>query len=166
MSRVVVQVGKGQSFRNLIELREILEPAIASIAASRATEENIAVMEEALSIMDQSLDDVEKYIEADLDFHLALAEANQNPLLLILLDLLIVQLRGQRFWASSVDGSLQRSQNHHQHVLSAIQERNPEAARNAMRDHMRQIREDIQTALSVGNLSAESFNTEEQSLNG
>lgn len=155
---LMVQVGKKESFQNLIEVREILEPAIASIAASRATEENIKSMREVITAMDKSLHDVEKYIEADLDFHLALAEANQNPLVLILLDLLIVQLRKQRFWASSVEGSLNRSQTYHKHVLAAVEEKNPEAARNAMRDHMRQIREDIQTALNLGKLSAVDLN--------
>lgn len=146
---LLVQVGDKESFQNLIEIREILEPVIASFAASRATEENLTVMREAIVIMDDSVEDPTGYIEADLDFHLALAEASQNPLILILLDLLIVQLREQRFWAASVDTSLKRSQVHHRRVLTAVEEKNPEAARIAMQGHMNQIRKDIRTALKT-----------------
>jgi len=147
---LLVQVETSESFKNLIDIREILEPEIAAIAAERATEENINTLRESILVMDQSLDDSKKYIEADLDFHLAIAEANQNPLMLILLDLLIVQLREQRFWAASVDGSLDRSQEHHKRVFMAIEEKNPDAARAAMKGHMNQIRNDIQSALASG----------------
>lgn len=147
---LLIQIEKKESFRNLIEIREILEPEIASIAAVRATEEDITALREAIMLMDESLGDSQKYIEADLDFHLALAEANQNPLMLILLDLLIGQLREQRFWAASVDDSMVRSQIHHKNVLAAVENRIPDAARDAMLSHLKQVHQDIQIAVSLG----------------
>lgn len=152
---LMVKVGKQESFNNLIEIREFLEPEIASFAASRAKEENISAMREAISRMDETMDDPREYIEADLDFHLALAEATQNPLILILIDILIVQLREQRFWASTIEDSIAKSQVYHKQVFAAVEEKNPEAARKSMQAHMKQIREDIQTALKTGKLRAE-----------
>ncbi|MDP2778208.1 MAG: FadR/GntR family transcriptional regulator, partial [Anaerolineales bacterium] len=74
---------------NLVEVREILEPEIAALAATRITNEYIAVMQEAVEVMDRALADVDVFVEADLDFHLALAEATQNPFIPILMDSII-----------------------------------------------------------------------------
>ncbi len=85
----------------------------------------------------------DEYIEADLDFHLCLAEGAGNPLFLVLIDLLVVQLRQQRIRAASKDGGLFRGQTHHRRILEAVENRNAEAARMVMYDHIQQIREDI-----------------------
>ncbi len=57
---------------NLAELRLVLEPEIAGLAASRMEEQLLATMREAVAAMDRNLHDPEAYVEADLDFHLAL----------------------------------------------------------------------------------------------
>jgi GntR family transcriptional repressor for pyruvate dehydrogenase complex len=56
-----------------------LEPEIAALAASRIEEQLLSTMREAVDEMDRSLHDPDAYVEADLDFHLALAEAAGNP---------------------------------------------------------------------------------------
>jgi len=52
---------------------------IAALAAARADEQDIATMREAVSVMDNARHDPDAFIEADLDFHLSLAEAAANP---------------------------------------------------------------------------------------
>lgn len=129
-------------FASLAEVREILEPEIAALAATRITEENIAAMTEAVEIMDTALDDAEVFVEADLDFHLALAEATQNPLIPSLMDSIIDLLREQRKRTGSVKGGLARGQYHHKIILDAVVRRDPQAARQAMQNHLQQVRED------------------------
>lgn len=146
---LMVQIGKQETSKSLIELREILEPEIAAISAARAKEDNVAAMQEAIDTMDSALEDVGTYIEADLDFHLALAEGTQNPLILLLIDILIVELREQRFRSASVDGSLYRGQPHHKAILAAVKNRDSESARRLMIAHMVQVRDDIETALAL-----------------
>lgn len=146
---LLVKVGKREANKNLIELREILEPEIAATAASRSTPENVAAMREAVDTMEQSMDDISTYIEADLDFHLALADSIQNPLILMLLDLLIVQLREQRFRSASIEGALKRGQPHHKAILGAIEKGDAESARRYMIAHMAQVRNDIEAALML-----------------
>jgi len=92
--------------------------------------------------MDRSLHDPDAYIEADLDFHLALAEAAANPLVLSLLDSIVGILREQRMRIFSVDGGPERGQFHHKRILAATEAHDPERARAAMRDHLGQVRED------------------------
>lgn len=127
---------------NLVEVREILEPEIAALAATRITNEYIAVMQEAVEVMDRALADVDVFVEADLDFHLALAEATQNPFIPILMDSIIELLREQRKRIGLTKGGLQRGQVHHKKILGAITRHDPQAARQAMQDHLQQVRED------------------------
>lgn len=129
-------------FVNLAEVREILEPEIAALAATRVSEENIAAMAEAVAIMETALNNVDVFVEADLDFHLALAEATQNPIIPSLMDSIIDLLREQRKRTGNVEGGLARGQYHHKRILEAVIQRDPLAARQAMQDHLLQVRED------------------------
>src|SRR5215471_4926128 len=132
---------------HLAELRRILEPEIAAMAAPKIDQQLLATMREAASVMDRSLHDRDAYIEADLDFHLALAEAADNPMILALIDSIVCLLRDQRSRIFDVDGGPERGQFHHKRILQAIEQRNPEMAREAMRAHLEQIREDSSTSM-------------------
>lgn len=126
----------------LIELRGIIEPEVTMLAATRIEEQQLAMMREAVAVMDRSMRNPDAYIEADLDFHLALAEAAGNPLVLSLLDSIVGVLREQRLGVFGVKGGPERGQLHHKRILEAIEERNATRAGEAMRAHLKQIRED------------------------
>jgi DNA-binding FadR family transcriptional regulator len=125
-----------------VEVREILEPEIAALAAARAEPQHVSMMRDAVEVMDDSGHDVDAFIEADLDFHLALAEAAANPLILSLIDSIVGLLREQRTRTFYVDGGPQRGQYHHKRILKAVEARDPEAARSAMRAHLKQVGQD------------------------
>ncbi len=143
---MIMKFGVGKGDLNLVEVREILEPGIAALAATRITEEQIQLMKRAVAIMDTALEDADVFVEADLDFHLALAEATQNPLIPILMDSIIDMLREQRKRTALVRGGLERGQFHHKSILEAVIRRDPEASRKAMQFHLQQVREDSQTS--------------------
>jgi DNA-binding FadR family transcriptional regulator len=130
----------------LAEVREILEPEIASLAAVRADAQDIAAMREPIAIMDEARKDSDAFIEADLDFHLALAEAAANPLILSLIDSIVGLLREQRMRIFLVEGGPERGQYHHKQILEAIELHDPVGAREAMKAHLRQVRKDSQEA--------------------
>lgn len=139
---MLMKIGATKGSGNLVEVREILEPEIAALAATRITEEYIAAMQEAVKTMDTALDNVDVFVEADLDFHLALAEATQNPIIPILMDSIIDLLREQRKRTGLTKGGLQRGQSHHKKILDAVMHHKPEAARQAMHNHLKQVRKD------------------------
>lgn len=139
---LMVKVGQGDGLQHVEELREILEPEIAALAAAHMEEQHLATMREAVATMDRSLHDPEAYIEADLDFHLALAEAAGNPLILSLIDSIVGLLREQRLRIFNVEGGPQRGQHHHKRILAAIEAQDAEQARAAMRAHLGQVRTD------------------------
>jgi GntR family transcriptional repressor for pyruvate dehydrogenase complex len=147
---LMIRVSQQEGATHLAELRQVLEPEIAALAASRIEEQLLITMREAVTAMDRSLHDPEAYIEADLDFHLALAEAVGNPLVLSLLDSIVGLLREQRSRIFGVDGGPERGQFHHKRILEATERRDPDAAREAMRAHLGQVREDSSSSAAVG----------------
>ena len=146
---LLVKFDGNEGTRSLVEVREILEPEIAALAAFRAKEEQINAMREAVEVMDASLEDIDAFIEADLDFHFALAEGTQNVLIPTLTDTLVVLLREQRKQIALVKGGMVRAQEHHKKILAAILSRDAEAARQAMRAHLEQIHTDSEISLSI-----------------
>jgi GntR family transcriptional repressor for pyruvate dehydrogenase complex len=143
---LMVKIGQQESSTHLAELRLILEPGIAALAAERIEEEYLGAMREAVVVMDRAQKDPAAYIEADLDFHLALAEAVANPLILSLIDSIVGLLREQRIKIFNVEGGPQRGQVHHKRILAAMERRDPEMARSAMRAHLEQVRQDSQVS--------------------
>jgi GntR family transcriptional repressor for pyruvate dehydrogenase complex len=139
---LMVKVGQQEGSPHLAELRLILEPGIAGLAAARIQEPEIVAMREAVAIMNRAQKDPGAYIEADLDFHLALAEAAANPLILSLIDSIVGLLREQRIRIFNVEGGPQRGQIHHKRILDAVERHDAEMAQEAMRAHLEQVRED------------------------
>jgi GntR family transcriptional repressor for pyruvate dehydrogenase complex len=99
--------------------------------------------------MDTASRDSDAYIEADLDFHLALAEAAANPIVLSLIDSIVGLLREQRLRIFQVGGGPERGQYHHRRVLEAIQRHDAPGARAAMQAHLSQVREDSRNTAAV-----------------
>ena len=147
---VLIRINQQEGWTHLAELRYVLEPEIAALAAPRIEEQLLTTMREAVAAMDRSLHEPDAYVEADLDFHLALAEAAGNPLILSLLDSIVMLLREQRRRIFTVDGGPEHGQFHHKRILAAVEARNADAAREAMRDHLRQVVADADIARKDG----------------
>ena len=141
---LMAKIGQPEGSTHLAEVRAILEPEIAALAAVRIQEPELTTMREAVAVMDRAGQDPETYIEADLDFHLALAEGAANPLILSLLDSIVGLLREQRLRIFRVPGGPERGQFHHKRILEAIERHDVEKARGAMRAHLLQVRDDSQ----------------------
>ena len=142
---LMVKIGQPEGSSHLAEVRAILEPEIAALAASRIQESELATMRDAVAIMDRSGQDPDSYIEADLDFHLALAEGAANPLILSLLDSIVGLLREQRLRIFRVPGGPDRGQIHHKRILDAVERHDAEEAREAMRAHLSQVKDDSES---------------------
>lgn len=141
---LMVKIGQPEGSTHLAEVRAILEPEIAALAAARIQDSELTTMREAVSVMDRAGHDPQAYIEADLDFHLALAEGAANPLILSLLDSIVGLLREQRLRIFRVPGGPERGQIHHKRILEAVERHDAESARQAMRAHLLQVRDDSQ----------------------
>lgn len=128
--------------REMVEVRELLEPEIAALAAVRRNDNDLTVLRAAVREMDAAITDVGRFIEADNRFHLALATATHNHFVPRLLDSVVDLLQEQRGEIFQVDGGPTRGQHHHRRILDAVEARDAEAARLAMLAHLKQVRDD------------------------
>ncbi len=132
--------GKG-SDEELMVLREILEPEIAALAAANARENEINKLKSQIKIVDEAFiaKDTERYILEDEIFHENLAEATHNELI----EAIIVGLRSVMlpFKKVLIDKILiDREHAVHIKVVKAVSEKDPEAARGAMKDDIKAVR--------------------------
>jgi GntR family transcriptional repressor for pyruvate dehydrogenase complex len=128
--------------QDLLETRIMLESQTAFLAAERATPEDLEALEESLRNLESALNKPDQFLEHDLQFHLTIAKATQNSILLNLLGMIRGHLQewirnslGQPA-ARGFDKRATMSRDEHQTILLALQERNPESARRAMHDHI------------------------------
>src|SRR5258708_30255254 len=75
------EVGPREPFlHRLTELRLVIEPAAARMAASRATNQELALIQTAYERLAQSVAEIDEYINADMQFHAAiLSAAHHEP---------------------------------------------------------------------------------------
>lgn len=141
---LALSVGSPRSnLRELVEIRGILEPSIASLAATRAQPSDLQAMSAAIDQMEHSFDDVEGFIAADHDFHLAVANATHNPLVAIMLYPIVDRLNEQRQRIFFVVHSAENAQHFHRRVFEAIKVGDAVSAGDAMRQHLAQVNVDV-----------------------
>jgi len=126
----------GFTSEEMFEARRSLEMSIAALAAERATSDHLATMSEEIAGMYASLDDPEQFLVHDMRFHQAVAAASSNRILTSLMNMVATILYDVRSQTVKRAKDLKESAEMHRHVYRAIRERNAEAARNAMRDHL------------------------------
>jgi GntR family transcriptional repressor for pyruvate dehydrogenase complex len=121
----------------LLEVREFFEPQIASLAAQSATPEDIRSMEGVLARMEHAVAQGGSGVDENIEFHLALTRAVGNSVLLQVHQLLLYLSRDpvERFF--QVPGRHQRSLEGHRQILQAVKDRDAEAAKQEMLEHLR-----------------------------
>ena len=129
----------------LIQARQLLESAIAGMAASTVTKPDILRMREALELERASIDQGNLDYSGDEQFHRLIAEATQNSILVDTVRDLWDKRARSRMWAQLHDRIFEtdyrmRWLDDHNLVLAALQRRDPEAARSAMWQHLENVR--------------------------
>lgn len=122
-----------QFLENTVELRAIIEPAAARLAAERATDEQIAALEQAHRELEAAGDDFAAFTEPDLRFHALVLEASGNELLEHMAGVIVSLLRTLFAFASRPPGAVRRAAPLHGSVVEAIRNRDPDAAEASVR---------------------------------
>lgn len=129
-------------FEKLIQVRKILEPELSALAAESITDEELEQLSR-LSDLPES-DTIDKHVERDINFHLMIARATHNPILLIVLSSISELLRESRRRTFVVPGELAKARQWHKTIFEAIQAHNPDAAREAMASHIQQVKDGLE----------------------
>lgn len=117
---------------SLQEIRRILEPGAAVLAAARRTPTQLAALEAALADMQSAAADSEAMVEADVRFHLALLAAANNELL-VPFGIVIEQALASMFaYTTSHAVHPEQMLPLHAEVVKAVAAKSPEAARKAV----------------------------------
>lgn len=125
--------------RSLAEARSVVEVALSEFAAARATEEDIAQIRAALVAMRENAADLPAFIRADFDFHVAIAKAGHNDLLAQFYHLTRTLFKEVSYELISLPTVQEESIEIQAAVFRAIEERNPQRARQAAEAHMQYI---------------------------
>ena len=133
--------------RNVTEVRQVIEPAAASLAAARATDTEITGLEAAYKQMQLTVRDFEDFLAADLHFHTAILAACHNELLDQMSSAIGTGLTASGTVTNQVTGAAAASLPLHHAVYQAIAQHDVEAARTAMRDLVDQAAVDIDQAI-------------------
>jgi DNA-binding FadR family transcriptional regulator len=138
-------------FENLLEARDIFEPAIAGLAAQRAKPDHIERLRGLVEDLARAGNrDDEVHADLDIAFHHVLAEATGNPVLMSLHGSISHLAKAQRQVVAGRAGAVERAVFWHQHIVDAISNGDVTAAQDAMRMHLRQIHTDLE-ATAAGN---------------
>ncbi|MCX5070994.1 FadR family transcriptional regulator [Streptomyces sp. NBC_00513] len=134
---------------NLGEVRSIMEPAAARLAAQRRDEADLADLADALERMAAAGNNTDAAVEADLAFHRVLLAATHNELLTRMEVVIEAGLRvrdhlvhSTEHWADPVPA--------HRAVLDAVRDRDPQAAEHAVRHLLVQADEDLDSLMPPG----------------
>ncbi|MGE0801719.1 MAG: FCD domain-containing protein [Lautropia sp.] len=131
--------GSRHGIADLQEVRALFEGAIARYAARHATPKEIEQLGALLEENQRNLGDPAAFIRSDMAFHLALAEIPRNPILVALNNALSDWLQEQRESGMKVRGSIREAFADHQRIYEAVAAHDPEAADQAMAEHLARV---------------------------
>jgi GntR family transcriptional regulator, transcriptional repressor for pyruvate dehydrogenase complex len=134
---VLLQKRKG--IDELLDVRMIIEPALAARAALHASPEQIAEMLSILERQDEKVRRGELATAEDSAFHYAIAQAADNSVMLKLVHELMDLLRETRERSLQFGGRQEKSLAGHRRILTAIEQGDATAAKAAMRRHLLEI---------------------------
>jgi GntR family transcriptional repressor for pyruvate dehydrogenase complex len=120
---------------HVLEYRRIVEKGTAALAAKYASDKDLIDMEAVYDQMAHFQDNIAEFARADLEFHLVLAKATGNPVLIKVNNILRSILEVSMENIVSVLG-MQDGMHYHRLIIEAVRARNAEAAENIMQEHI------------------------------
>lgn len=140
--RIIENIEKA-TILELLEARKIFEIGIVELAAMRATEQDLQEIETALKkwgVIDRDSDDP---VNPDQAFHLSIAKATHNMVLVNLIELHMDIIRRTRMKTEEIPGRKQEIYEEHLAIFKALQARDPQRAKEALMSHLEKVAETI-----------------------
>ena len=136
-----LMLSKSEGVRHFQKARTLFESALAEEAARVATRADVLGLESALQANKQAIGDAIRFQQTDVTFHFAIASIPRNPIYLALHEAIVEWLNEQRSVSLRRLGTDKLAYASHRKLFEAIKERDPDAARQAMRSHLEEISE-------------------------
>jgi GntR family transcriptional repressor for pyruvate dehydrogenase complex len=151
--RLLFRLDEQTGMHDLFELRRMLECEAAALAAERHDATHLAEMDASIDEMARSLEGAgsgDAFIDADLRFHLALADATGNRLILHSMQAVRDVLRRAISTVYHIPQSPESAVVEHRRIRAAVAAGDVVRAREEMRDHLTRVEADVQKGVLYG----------------
>jgi GntR family transcriptional regulator, transcriptional repressor for pyruvate dehydrogenase complex len=143
----VVDLHQDRSVIEIFEVRRVLEPHAAGIAALHITDEQVAELRQKLESVDESTP-VEELVAHDIEFHRFITQAAGNAYMTSLLDGLSSSTVRARVWRGlTQERSVTRTLDEHRAIVDALASHDPEVARSWVTVHISGVESWLRDAL-------------------
>lgn len=134
-------LSKTDGVRHFQQARMFFEVGLARHAAEHATEQEIHRLGEALTNNEAAVTDMAAFARTDVAFHFFLAEITRNPIFVGFHMALAEWLTEQRATSLTRPGAARSALKSHRTIFKAIESADPDAAEEAMRQHLSSVEE-------------------------
>jgi len=149
------------TLKHIFEMRHMLEPQIAALAAQRANEQEVAELESILEEQVKEIADGGTGVDSDTAFHFAMASATHNSALVKVISAVEDILRRSRNQSLQEPGRPQRSLASHREILGMIHSGDAAGARRAMEYHLTTVEPENLTRDEPTNKEPSAINSQE-----
>jgi GntR family transcriptional repressor for pyruvate dehydrogenase complex len=150
-------IDEKKALADVFEMRKLIEPHIAALAAERATRSDIAQLKRIVAKQTEAVKRGETGVEADAELHFSIGRATRNQALQKLVSGLMEMLSRSREESLQTDKRRQSSIDAHRRIIAAIEKHDKARARSEMLRHIEQVEESVL-------LSHQPSNSESQNL--
>jgi len=139
------------SLAELMKAREVIESGAARLAAEQADPENVERLRDVVSRMKADSDADESYYQNDFEFHLAVAEASNNPAIFEIVKLLVDRSHHHIGFMNeslgiSMPVNVEKCVSTARRVVAFIEQRNGRKSSEAMREHLNIVKTELKNA--------------------
>ncbi len=128
-----------EKLSEVFEFRMMLEPQIAALAADNADTTDIEALERLVFDQQAERDSIERFFDLDRSFHLRLARATKNSVVLRIMERINDILAESRTESQARPERVATSLSGHRAVLAAVKRKNADEARRKMCEHLQEI---------------------------
>ena len=136
-------ISRGHTIADVIEVRGLIEPAVAAAAAKRITDEELAELRAIFAEQGRKVEAGEPYAEADTRFHELIGHSARNELLTTMLGVIWDVLSSSREQWLQTNQRAHASIDAHRRILAALETRDADAAHAAAAEHIHAVGEGI-----------------------
>jgi GntR family transcriptional repressor for pyruvate dehydrogenase complex len=144
-------IDEKRALADMFEMRKLIEPHIAALAAERATGTDIARLKRIVAKQTEAVSRGETGVDADAELHFSIGRATRNQALQKLVAGLMEMLSRSREESLQTDERRESSIDAHRKIIDAIEKHDKTRARSEMLRHIEQVEE---TVLSPSNRPA------------
>lgn len=151
MTGFIDRIHKHRDVTKVIEVRKIVEPEAAALAAERADADEIAEIGRHLAEMEKSTGTVKEFAAHDQDFHLAVFRACGNHILLEFMKNIQQYMHQNQVLILRLSPGIEpHSLDFHRRLFAAIRDGKDEDAREIMRAHIQDIEDEMYKIIKSG----------------